>query len=225
MYARWILRILYPSNLTRITGDVIAFHVPLHNETQKTTRRNSVVYNFAKKGVGSLVCLPPPCINRVDHPLSRPGSRISFSTFGCNKRRADVQASIQNPHKTRNDPLMLKGWCGDESKGALSAVCKCCCDQTYFFLFFYFCNSNSCCPFSIVPPPPTHNSTPFHDVHIAACMSLNHRDWRQPHRSGRCPLLPIYAYAYFYFDLESPETIWWPSTWNPVVLLYATLSL
>jgi hypothetical protein len=76
-----------------------------------------------------------------------------------------------------------------------------------FFYFFIFAIATAAALF-LSSPPPTHNSTPFHDVHIAACMSLNHRDWRQPHRSGRCPLLPIYAYAYFYFDLESPETIW-----------------
>jgi hypothetical protein len=77
-----------------------------------------------------------------------------------------------------------------------------------FFYFFIFAIATAAALFLSSPPPHTHNSTPFHDVHIAACMSLNHRDWRQPHRSGRCPLLPIYAYAYFYFDLESPETIW-----------------
>jgi hypothetical protein len=102
------------SNWTRITGSVIVFHISLHNETQKTrlSRRNSVVYTFARKVSDRLFVCPldqprrPPSESSCVEDFS--SSSSFFSTFlcrRCNKSRR-LQASIPNPCQDKK----WKGW-------------------------------------------------------------------------------------------------------------------
>jgi len=181
---------------------VIAFHVPLHNATQKTTRRrNSVVYNFAKKGVGSLVCLPL-------------GSTASTTlwvalcwgflfTLGVIRAEPTCRRRFKIHTRREMTPLMKRvlEQHVDASKGALSAVCKCCCDQTIFF-----CNLPTAAALFFRPSPTALLSWRAHcRLHVAQSLRL---------ASATPVWLPAaYTYEYFYFDLESPETTRWPSTW------------
>ncbi len=134
------------------------------------------------------------CINRVDHPLSRPGSRISFLLLGV--IRDDVQASIQNPNTRQEMSPSWKGWCGDGSLKVRFLPCANVVVIKLFFLLFYFCNSNSWCPFSVVPP--AHNSPPFHDVHTLplACRSIIETGVSH---TGLALPAAYTAYAYFFF--------------------------
>lgn len=116
----------------------IVFQISLHNETRKTCqrRRNSVVYTFAKKGVGSLVCLPlGSTASTTLWVCVEDFSTFFFFVVGVILRNRSRRAGVDSQIHTRQENAK-----GDKSNvykyGSIylkvRTVCKCCCDQTYF---------------------------------------------------------------------------------------------